>query len=78
MYKRQVYQAFASIVDPGDEVILPAPYWTTYPEAIALAGGTPVEVFAGEDQGYLVTVEQLEAARTERTKVLLFLPLIHI
>ncbi|HMT33080.1 MAG: pyridoxal phosphate-dependent aminotransferase [Actinomycetales bacterium] len=70
--KQAVYQAFASIVDPGDEVILPAPYWTTYPEAIALAGGTPVEVFAGEDQGYLVTVEQLEAARTERTKVLLF------
>jgi aspartate/methionine/tyrosine aminotransferase len=61
-----------AIVDPGDEVILPAPYWTTYPEAIALAGGTPVEVFAGEDQGYLVTVEQLEAARTERTKALLF------
>ena len=70
--KQAVYQAFASIVDPGDEVILPAPYWTTYPEAIALAGGTPVEVFAGEDPGYLVTVEQLEAARTERTKVLLF------
>ena len=70
--KQAVYQAFASIVDPGDEVILPAPYWTTYPEAIALAGGTPVEVFAGAAQGYLVTVEQLEAARTERTKVLLF------
>ena len=70
--KQAVYQAFATIVDPGDEVILPAPYWTTYPEAIALAGGTTVEVFAGEDQGYLVTVEQLEAARTERTKVLLF------
>ena len=61
-----------SIVDPGDEVILPAPYWTTYPEAIALAGGIPVEVFAGADQGYLVTVEQLEAARTPATKALLF------
>ena len=48
------------------------PYWTTYPEAIKLAGGVPVEVFAGADQDYLVTVEQLEAARTERTKVLLF------
>jgi aspartate aminotransferase len=70
--KQAVYQAFAAIVDPGDEVLLPAPYWTTYPEAIRLAGGVPVEVFAGADQGYLVTVEQLEAARTPRTKVLLF------
>ncbi|GAA4287134.1 pyridoxal phosphate-dependent aminotransferase [Georgenia daeguensis] len=70
--KQAVYQAFAAIIDPGDEVLLPAPYWTTYPEAIALAGGTPVEVFAGADQEYLVTVEQLEAARTERTKALLF------
>jgi aspartate aminotransferase len=70
--KQAVYQAFAAIVDPGDEVLLPAPYWTTYPEAIALAGGQPVEVFAGVDQEYLVTVEQLEAARTERTKALLF------
>jgi aspartate/methionine/tyrosine aminotransferase len=70
--KQAVYQAFATLLDPGDEVLLPAPYWTTYPEAIRLAGGTPVEVFAGEDQNYLVTVEQLEAARTERTKVLLF------
>ncbi len=70
--KQAVYQAFATIVDPGDEVLLPTPYWTTYPEAIRLAGGVPVEVFAGADQGYLVTVEQLEAARTDRTKVLLF------
>ncbi len=70
--KQAVYQAFAAVVDPGDEVLLPAPYWTTYPEAIRLAGGVPVEVFAGVDQGYLVTVEQLEAARTERTKALLF------
>lgn len=70
--KQGVYQSFATIVDEGDEVILPAPYWTTYPEAVRLAGGVPVEVFAGADQGYLVTVEQLEAARTERTKVLLF------
>ncbi|HUX69300.1 MAG TPA: pyridoxal phosphate-dependent aminotransferase [Cellulomonadaceae bacterium] len=70
--KQAVYQAFAAIVDPGDEVLLPAPYWTTYPEAIRLAGGVPVEVFAGADQGYLVTVDQLEAARTDRTKVLLF------
>ncbi|MFL6100258.1 MAG: pyridoxal phosphate-dependent aminotransferase [Actinomycetales bacterium] len=70
--KQAVYQAFATIVDPGDEELLPTPYWTTYPEAIALAGGVPVEVFAGEDQGYLVTVDQLEAARTPRTKALLF------
>ncbi|WP_324649548.1 pyridoxal phosphate-dependent aminotransferase [Georgenia sp. H159] len=70
--KQAVYQAFASIIDPGDEVLLPAPYWTTYPEAIALAGGTTVEVVAGSDQDYLVTVEQLEAARTPRTKALLF------
>jgi aspartate/methionine/tyrosine aminotransferase len=70
--KQAVYQAFATIVDPGDEVLLPAPYWTTYPEAIKLAGGVPVEVFADETQDYLVTVEQLETARTERTKVLLF------
>src|SRR5680860_1655333 len=70
--KQAVFQAFASIVDPGDEVLLPAPYWTTYPEAIALAGGRPVEVFAGDEQDYLVTVDQLEAARTARTKALLF------
>ncbi len=70
--KQAVYQAFATIIDPGDEVLLPAPYWTTYPEAITLAGGTSVEVFAGAEQDYLVTVEQLEAARTERTKALLF------
>jgi len=70
--KQAVYTAFATLLDPGDEVLLPAPYWTTYPEAVRLAGGTPVEVFAGEDAGYLVTVEQLEAARTPRTKVLLF------
>ena len=70
--KQAVYNTFATLLDPGDEVLLPAPYWTTYPEAIRLAGGVPVDVFAGADQGYLVTVEQLEAARTERTKVLLF------
>src|SRR5450631_2788985 len=70
--KHAVFNAFAALLDPGDEALLPAPYWTTYPEAIKLAGGTAVEVFAGEDQGYLVTVEQLEAARTPRTKALLF------
>ncbi|QIK63053.1 pyridoxal phosphate-dependent aminotransferase [Leucobacter viscericola] len=70
--KQAVYEAFQSLLDPGDEVLLPAPYWTTYPEAIQLADGVAVEVFAGADQGYKVTVDQLEAARTERTKVLLF------
>ncbi|WP_420810665.1 pyridoxal phosphate-dependent aminotransferase [Jiangella asiatica] len=70
--KQAVYQAFATILDPGDEVLLPTPYWTTYPESIGLAGGVPVEVLADETSGYRVTVEQLEAARTERTKVLLF------
>jgi len=70
--KHAVYSAFQAILDPGDEVILPAPYWTSYPEEIQLADGVPVPVFAGADQGYKVTVEQLEAARTERTKAFLF------
>ncbi|WP_410656634.1 pyridoxal phosphate-dependent aminotransferase [Amycolatopsis sp. lyj-112] len=70
--KQAVYSAFATLLDPGDEVLLPAPYWTTYPESIVLAGGVPVQVTADETTGYLVTVEQLEAARTPRTKVLLF------
>jgi aspartate aminotransferase len=69
--KQAVYEAFATLLDPGDEVLLPTPYWTTYPEAIRLAGGVPVEVLADETAGYLVTVEQLDAARTDRTKVLL-------
>src|SRR6478736_7923183 len=70
--KQAVYNTFATLVDPGDEVIVPTPFWTTYPEAIRLAGGVPVEVFAGPEQDYLVTVEQLEAAVTDRTKILLF------
>ncbi len=70
--KQAVYQAFATLLDPGDEVLLPSPYWTTYPEAIALAGGKTVEVFAGSNQNYKVTVAQLEAARTPKSKVLLF------
>jgi aspartate aminotransferase len=70
--KQAVYSAFATLLDPGDEVLLLAPYWTTYPESIKLAGGVPVQVTADESTGYLVSVEQLEAARTERTKVLLF------
>ncbi|WP_411732648.1 pyridoxal phosphate-dependent aminotransferase [Paeniglutamicibacter sp.] len=70
--KQAVYNAFATLLDPGDEVIMPTPFWTTYPEAIRLAGGVPVEVFAGPEQGYKVTIDQLEAALTEKTKVLLF------
>jgi aspartate aminotransferase len=70
--KQAVYQAFASIIDPGDEVILPSPFWTTYPECVQLAGGKVVEVFADETQNYLVTIAQLEAARTPKTKALLF------
>jgi aspartate/methionine/tyrosine aminotransferase len=70
--KQAVFQAFATLIDPGDEVLLPAPYWTTYPECIRLAGGVPVEVATDETSGYLATVEQLEAARTDRTKALLF------
>jgi aspartate/methionine/tyrosine aminotransferase len=70
--KQSVYQSFASILDPGDEVLLPSPYWTTYPECIKLAGGVSIEVFADESQNYLVSVEQLEKALTPKTKVLLF------
>src|SRR6266567_6657796 len=70
--KQAVYNAFAALLDPGDEVLLIAPYWTTYPESIKLAGGVPVEVVTDEASGYLATVEQLDAACTDRTKVLLF------
>jgi aspartate aminotransferase len=70
--KHAVYEALATLLDPGDEVLLPTPYWTTYPESIALAGGVPVLVTTDETSGYLVTVEQLEAQLTDRTKLLLF------
>ncbi|MFM7063440.1 MAG: pyridoxal phosphate-dependent aminotransferase, partial [Actinomycetes bacterium] len=70
--KQALYNAFATLLDPGDEVLLPAPYWTTYPESIRLAGGVPVEIMTDETSGYRATVEQLEAARTERTKLLVF------
>ena len=70
--KQAVYEAFAAVIDTGDDVLLPAPYWTTYPECIRLAGGNPIEVFAGSEQDYKVTVEQLEAAYTPATKALLF------
>ncbi len=70
--KQAVYEGFATLLDPGDEVIVIAPYWTTYPESIQLAGGVPVVVHTDEHSGYLATVDQLESARTDRTKVLLF------
>jgi aspartate aminotransferase len=70
--KHAVYEALQTIVDPGDEVLLPAPYWTTYPEAISLAGGEPVVVPTTEDAEFRVSVDQLEAARTPRTKALFF------
>ncbi|SRR5712691_1002089 len=70
--KQAVFEAFATLLDPGDEVLLPTPYWTTYPESIALAGGTPVPVMTDESSGYLVSVDQLEAHCTDRTKMLLF------
>ena len=70
--KHAVYTAFAVLCDPGDEVILPAPYWTTYPEAIQLAGGVPKVIQTDAAAGFRVSVEELEAARTDRTKVLLF------
>ncbi len=69
--KQAVYEAFASLLDPGDEVILPAPYWTTYPEAIRLAGAREVEVLSGADQDYLPTLAQLEASRTPATRAIL-------
>ncbi|OEU86220.1 aspartate aminotransferase [Streptomyces abyssalis] len=70
--KQAIYESFAAVLDPGDEVIVPAPYWTTYPESIRLAGGVPVPVTADETTDYLVSVEQLEAARTDRTKMVVF------
>ena len=70
--KHAVYNAFAALLDPGDEALLPSPYWTTYPEAIGLAGGTPVVVPTDDSTGFRATVDQLEAARTDRTKLLVF------
>jgi aspartate/methionine/tyrosine aminotransferase len=70
--KQAVYQTFAALIDPGDEVLLPAPYWTTYPEVIGLAGGVAVPVMTDERSGYRASVADLEAARTPRTKALLF------
>jgi aspartate aminotransferase len=70
--KQALYNAFATLLDPGDEVLLPAPYWTTYPEAIQLAGGVPVVIQTTAADGYRTNVAALEAALTPRTKILLF------
>ena len=70
--KHAVYNAIAAVVDAGDEVLLPTPYWTTYPEPIALSGGVAVPVLATAVSGFRVSMEQLEAARTSRTKALIF------
>jgi aspartate aminotransferase len=68
--KHALYEAFATLLDPGDEVLLPAPYWTSYPESISLAGGVPSVIITDETSGYIASVEQLEAARTEATKAI--------
>jgi len=70
--KHAITNAFTALIDPGDEVIVPGPYWTTYPEAAALCGAVPVELIANESTGFKVTVEQLESVRTPKTKVLVF------
>jgi aspartate aminotransferase len=70
--KQAVFEAFATVLDDGDEVLLPAPYWVTYPEAIRLAGGVPVELPTDEATGFKVDVDRLQAALTPRTKALLF------
>ncbi|SCC80023.1 Aspartate/methionine/tyrosine aminotransferase [Bifidobacterium commune] len=69
--KQAVYEALQVLINPGDEVIIPAPYWTTYPEAVKLAGGSPIKVFGDADQGFEPSVEALEAVRTPRTKAIM-------
>ena len=69
--KQILYNALMATLNPGDEVIIPAPYWVSYPDMVLLAGGTPVIVPAGMDAGYRITPEQLEAAITPRTKWLI-------
>jgi aspartate/methionine/tyrosine aminotransferase len=70
--KQAVEETCAALLDPGDEVIVPAPYWTTYPETVRLAGGVPVAVPTTAASGFRITIEQLEAARTPKTKMLIF------
>lgn len=71
--KQCVCNAVLALVNPGDEVIIPAPYWVSYPQMVKLAGGTPVIVNAGFDQDFKMTAEQLENAITEKTKMLILL-----
>ena len=70
--KFSCYLAILAVCNPGDEVIIPAPYWVSYPEMVKLAGAKPVEVFAGGDQDFKITPEQFEAAITEKTKLIVF------
>ena len=70
--KQAIFNAVASLIDPGDEVLIQAPYWVTYPEVVSIFGGVPVPVMTDESTGYRATVEQFEQARTERTKMLIF------
>ena len=70
--KQAVFQAFAALLDPGDEVLLPSPHWVTYPAGIDLAGGVTVSVPTRIEDGFKVDVESLEAAMTERTRMLVF------
>ena len=69
--KQAVYEAFQILLNDGDEVIIPTPYWTSYPEAVKLAGGVPVEVFAGADRSFEPDIDAIEAARTERTRAII-------
>lgn len=69
--KQAVYEAFQILLNDGDEVIIPTPYWTSYPEAVKLAGGVPVEVFAGADRSFELDIDAIEAARTERTRAII-------
>lgn len=70
--KQAVYETFAALIDPGDEVLLPSPHWVTYPAGVTLADGVPVPVETGIEQGFKVTVDQLERHRTDRTRMLVF------
>ena len=70
--KHAVATTFMTLLNPGDEVLIPAPYWTTYPEAVYLARGVPVPVLTSEANGFRVTVDELEGARTDKTRILLF------
>ena len=70
--KQSILTAFLSTLDPGDEVIIPAPYWTTYPEAVKIAGGTPIFIETEKSNNFKVTVEQLEKSKSKNTKMLVW------